>query len=101
MDVPTHPSYRFSYIYHSDPCHDLYRGGLNEWWEIDITSIVEAWRTESIPNWGIYSYNKGNWQYLRFPSSESGEIAHRPELVIHYKPLECGHRIVAVSHGGY
>ena len=94
VDVPTHPSYRFDYKYYSDPCHVLYRGEVNEWWEIDVTDIVEAWRTESIPNWGLYAHNKGYWQYFKFPSSESADVIHRPELVIKYKPLECGHKIV-------
>ena len=85
--------YKFNYIYYADPCHENYHGA-DEWWDIDITDIVEAWRTESFANWGVYGHASGYWQYVRFPSSESTDVMHRPELVINYKPLECGHKIV-------
>ena len=65
VDVPEHPSYMFKAYYSPDPCSASFRIA-NMWWDIDITGIVEAWRTESIPNWGLYGFGNGYYSHVRF-----------------------------------
>ena len=64
---------------------------LPGWLEFDVSSFVEAWQDGTINNNGIYGYSNGYWENLQYVSSEDANTANRPELVITYEPLACGH----------
>lgn len=56
------------------------------WYEFDLTSVVQGWVNQSLPNSGVLlrgdsAFSSG---YINFSSSEAA-LAHRPKLVVTYQ----------------
>lgn len=55
-----------------------------QWYAIDITSLYNAWKAGTYPNYGIQlrPVGAGNNTWADFVSSNSADAAHRPRLVV-------------------
>ena len=80
-----------------DPCFPA--EGM--WYEWDVTEIVTAWHNGVFDNQGFYGFTPtGKWDYINAYSSEySDDPLLRPELVVNYGPVACGHSMVPYPEG--
>ena len=63
-----------------DPCYGT------GWMEFDVAFAVQAWNEGTLENNGFlgYSTSATTWPYVLWLSSESGDVLHRPELIVEY-----------------
>jgi hypothetical protein len=60
-----------------------------QWYEVNITPLVQAWFTGSVPNYGLYGFavNTTGTCCAEFRSSDYSSSVYRPKLVIYYTPI--------------
>ena len=57
---------------------------INQWYDFDITDLVQAWVDGARPNYGVILIGSGNTVETSFYSSEYSVPADRPRLVVQY-----------------